>query len=86
MKSQLSTRIAAEEAEQKRRIDAEEGKAVLTAQLEAARGAQSVSSGITDNSDLDTYRVLSKLYLQMLILNRELPDVVFVMIVGRIPL
>ena len=50
-------RIAAEEAEQKRRIDVEEEKAVLTVQLEAARGAQSASSGIADNSDLDTYRV-----------------------------
>ena len=30
-------RIAAEEAEQKRRIDVEEEKAVLTVQLEAAR-------------------------------------------------
>ena len=57
LKNQLSARIAAEEAEQKRRIDVEEEKAVLTVHLEAARGAQSASVGIADNSDLDTYRV-----------------------------
>jgi hypothetical protein len=57
LKTQFSTRIAAEEAEQKRRIDVEEEKAVLTVHLEAARGAQSASAGISDNSDLDTYRV-----------------------------
>jgi len=51
------TRLAAEEAEQKRRIDAVEEKAVLAVQLEAARNAQSASAGVGDNSDLDTYRV-----------------------------
>lgn len=57
MKAQLSARIAAEEGEQKRRIDAEEEKAILSVQLEAARGSQIVSAGTGDNSDLDTYRV-----------------------------
>jgi hypothetical protein len=58
LKTQLSKRIAAEEAEQKRRIDAEEGKAILSVQLEAARGAKLASSAGIDNSDLDTYRVI----------------------------
>jgi len=57
LKNQLSTRIAAEEAEQKRRIDAEEEKAILSVQLEAARGAKLASGASIDNSDLDTYRV-----------------------------
>jgi hypothetical protein len=88
LKAQLSTRIAAEEAEQKRRIDAEEEKAVLTVQLEAARGAKSTSAGIADNSDLDTYRVylISKDPIAKLTLTRELLGAVFVMIGGRIPL
>jgi len=63
LKSQLSARIAAEEAEQKRRIDAEEEKAVLTVHLEAARGAQSASAGVADGSDLDTYRVHTRITL-----------------------
>ena len=67
LKTQLSVRIAAEEAEQKRRIDAEEGKAMLTVQLEAARGAQSASAGIADNSDLDTYRALPPRNIHILI-------------------
>ena len=57
MKSQLSIRIAAEEAEQKRRIDAEEEKAMLSVQLEAARSAKLASGASIDNSDLDSYRV-----------------------------
>jgi len=57
LKNQLSTRIAAEEVEQKRRIDAEEEKAILSVQLEAARGAKLASGANIDNSDLDTYRV-----------------------------
>ena len=58
LKSQLGTRISAEEAERKRRIDVEEEKAVLFVQLEAARGAVSASAGSMEGSDLDTYRVL----------------------------
>lgn len=58
LKSQLGTRISAEEAERKRRIDVEEEKAVLFVQLEAARGAVTASAGSMDGSDLDTYRVL----------------------------
>ena len=57
LKAQLTKRIAAEEAEQKRRIDAEEEKAILSVQLEAARGAKLASEASLDNSDLDTYRV-----------------------------
>jgi hypothetical protein len=54
----LNNRIAAEQVEQKRRIDAEEEKSMLSVQLEAARGAQSVTAGTVDSSDLDTYRVI----------------------------
>jgi len=56
----LSARIAAEEGEQARRIDAEEQKAILAVQLEAVRGSQIASAGTEDNSDLDTYRVSLK--------------------------
>jgi hypothetical protein len=62
LKTQLHSRIAAEEAEQRRRIDAEEEKAILSVQLEAARGSQIASAGIVDSSDLDTYRVLTLLH------------------------
>jgi len=60
LKHQLSKRIAAEEAEQKRRIDAEEEKAILSVQLEAARGANLTSGASIDNSDLDTYRRIAR--------------------------
>ena len=86
MKTQLSTRIASEETEQKRRINAEEEKAVLIVQLEAARGANSVSAGISDNSDLDTYRVRNPYPPYPVNRSRGLPGVVFVMIAGKIPL
>jgi hypothetical protein len=57
LKAQLHARIAAEEAEQRRRIDAEEEKAILSVQLEAVRGSKVASTATADSSDLDTYRV-----------------------------
>jgi E3 ubiquitin-protein ligase BRE1 len=60
LKAQVSARIAGEEAERKRRNDAEEEKAMLSVQLEAARGTQSASISTTDNSDLDTYRRIAR--------------------------
>ena len=83
MKAQLSARIAAEEGEQKRRIEAEEEKAVLSVQLEAARGSQIVSAGGRDNSDLDTYRVSAQ-YLNLSLMGSELLGVAFAMIAGKI--
>ena len=53
----MTAKIAAVEAEQKRRIETEEDKARLSVQLEAARSVQSISTGSGDGSDLDTYRV-----------------------------
>jgi hypothetical protein len=82
LKAQLSARIAAEEGEQKRRIEAEEEKAVLSVQLEAARGSQTVSAGAGDNSDLDTYRVSTQRLRPSLIAS-ELPGVAYVMTAGK---
>jgi len=84
LKTQLTARIAAEEAETKRRIDAVEEKAVLAVQLEAARSAQSASGGVGDNSDLDTYRVWQSCE-GILIYVSELLGAVSAMIDGRIP-
>ena len=55
----MTAKIATMEAEQKRRIEAEEDKARLSVQLEGARSVQSISTGSGDSSDLDTYRVSS---------------------------
>jgi hypothetical protein len=68
LKTQLKNRTEAEELAQKKRIDAEEEKAMLTAQLEAAESFQKASTGALDGTELDTYRVSSPMKRPSLII------------------